>query len=251
MILSVAAAAVAAISAAAPVALEWREGAVFVVAARPGRVTDIALQPGETLSATGAVAAGDTVRWIVGESESGSGAGRQTHVLVKPTTADIATNLVVSTDRRVYHLELKASDRGYTPAVSWRYPEGELIALKGPPAGPKPPDPAPAKAEPPAFDLARLNFCYRIEGQAPWRPERVYDDGRRTVIDFPASISSGEMPPLFVMSAKGDATELVNYRVEGRRMIVDRLFQVAELRMGAERRQLRVRLVRLDAVGQP
>lgn len=232
--------------------LGWRDGAVYQVTARPGRVTDIALQPGETLSATGAVAAGDTVRWIIGDSESGSGAARQVHVLVKPTAADIATNLVIATDRRTYHLELRSTASGYFAAVSWRYPEGELIALKGSPSQAVPLVAVPPKAEPPPEpDLTRLYFGYRIEGRAPWRPLRVFDDGHRTVIDFPTTISAGEMPPLFILNAKGDAAELVNYRVTGGRMIVDRLFHAAELRLGAERRQAAVRLVRDDKAATP
>jgi type IV secretion system protein VirB9 len=216
---------------------------VYQVIAEPGRVTDIALQPGEALSGVGGVAAGDTVRWVIGQSESGAGAGRQTHVLVKPTQSGLATNLVIATDRRAYHVELRSEARGYMPAVSWRYPETELIALKGaPPAvslAAEPKSEALAEA-----DLTRLCFDYRIEGRAPWRPVRVFDDGRRTVIDFPPQIASAQMPPLFVLAANGRGAELVNYRVQGHRMVVDGIFQAAELRMGAERRQLAVRLVR-------
>ena len=36
--------------------------------------------------------------------------------------------------------------------------------------------------------------------------------------------------------------ELVNYRVSGRYLIVDRLFEKAELRLGAKRRQVRVKI---------
>jgi type IV secretion system protein VirB9 len=54
------------------------------------------------------------------------------------------------------------------------------------------------------------------------------------------------MPPLFVMGADRRSAELVNYRVRGRHMIVDRLFGAAELRLGAERRQQRVRIERTD-----
>lgn len=229
----------------------WREGAVYHVEARPGRVTDIALQPGEALSGVGGVAAGDTVRWIIGQSESGAGVGKQTHVLVKPAEAGLATNLVIATDRRVYHVELRSSERGYMPEVSWRYPESELVALKGAPAtaaSAKGGNAAAPKAEPtPEPDLDLLHFDYRIDGAAPWRPVRVFDDGRRTVIDFPPGIATGELPPLFVLGASGGVAELVNYRVRGHRMIVDGVFQQAELRMGAGRRQLAVRLTRQAA----
>ena len=45
--------------------------------------------------------------------------------------------------------------------------------------------------------------------------------------------------------AAGDA-ELVNYRVQGRYMVVDRLFAAAELRLGDRRNEQRVRIVRDD-----
>lgn len=207
----------------------WRDGAVYAVDARPGRLTDIVLQPGESLGAVNPVAAGDTVRWVVGDSESGVGASKQVHVLLKPVAAGLATNLVIATDRRTYHLDLRSVSGAYMAAVSWRYPEGELTALKG-------------RAPPP--DIPRLNFGYRIEGEAAFRPLRVYDDGRRTVIEFPPAVARGEMPPLFVLDPKGDAAQLVNYRVDGLRIVVDRLFDAAELRLGAGRRQARVRIVR-------
>jgi type IV secretion system protein TrbG len=54
------------------------------------------------------------------------------------------------------------------------------------------------------------------------------------------------MPPLFVVGPEGDTSELVNYRVRGNYMIVDRLFAAAELRLGVSKSQKRVRIVRTD-----
>lgn len=206
----------------------WAEGALYQVYAAPGRVTDIALQPGEQLAGSGPVAAGDTVRWIIGDTESGQGTDRRVHILVKPTDPALVTNLVVNTDRRTYHLELRATPEAYMASVSWRYPQDELVALRAVAQ-------AGAAAQPAAqgVDLDRLNFDYRIEGRAPWRPVRVFDDGRQVFIEFPPSIAEGEMPPLFIRGDKG-AADLVNYRVSGRRMVVDRLFSVAELRLGGK-----------------
>ena len=93
------------------------------------------------------------------------------------------------------------------------------------------------------MDLASLNFRYAIEGDRPdWRPLRAFDDGTRVFIEFSESIAQGELPPLFVIDPKGEA-ELVNYRVSGRYMIVDRLFAQAELRLGGRKGQDRVRIV--------
>jgi P-type conjugative transfer protein TrbG len=219
----------------------WAQGALYQVYASPGRVTDIALQPGEQLAGSGPVAAGDTVRWIIGDTESGEGAAKRVHILVKPTDPKLVTNLVINTDRRTYHLELRATPETYMASVSWRYPQDELIALTASAW-------ASAEAAPVAqgVDLDRLNFGYRIEGKAPWRPIRVFDDGQQVFIEFPPQIAEGEMPPLFVLGAKGGSAELVNYRVRGRRMIVDRLFAAAELRLGGKSDRQRVRIVRAE-----
>ena len=80
----------------------FTRGALYQVYAKPGQVTDIALQPGERLVGSGPVAAGDTLRWMIGDTVSGSGASEQVHILVKPIRPDIATNLVINTDRRTY-----------------------------------------------------------------------------------------------------------------------------------------------------
>lgn len=215
----------------------WREGALYQVYAAPGQVTDIALQEGERLVGPGPVAAGDTVRWMIGDTLSGTGAAARVHILVKPTRPDISTNLIINTDRRTYHLELRATPRTWMASVSWTYPADELIALR------QAAEDA-ARAEPVADGLAleQLNFDYRIEGDRPdWRPVRIFDDGRRTLVEFPSAIAQSEMPPFFIIGKEGTA-ELANYRVTGRYLIVDRLFAKAELRLGAGRRQQRVRL---------
>ncbi|AKH42998.1 type IV secretion system protein VirB9 [Altererythrobacter atlanticus] len=219
----------------------WSDGALYQVYTAPGQVTDIALQEGERLVGPGPVAAGDTVRWIIGDTLSGNGASARVHILVKPTRPDIATNLVINTDRRSYHLELRATPATYMASVSWIYPQDELIALRNRNA-------VAASAAPAAtgVDVSALNFRYRIEGdRVPWKPLRAFDDGRQVFIEFPAGIAQGKMPPLFVTGAAGDA-ELVNYRVRGRFMVVDRLFAGAELRLGDKRTERRVRIVRID-----
>ena len=81
---------------------------------------------------TGPVAAGDTVRWIIGDTESGTGVTKRVHILLKPTREDLITNLVINTDRRTYHLELHAAAATYMASVSWAYPQDQLIALRAP-----------------------------------------------------------------------------------------------------------------------
>ena len=221
----------------------FSDGALYQVYASPGEITDIALQDGEQLVGSGPVAAGDTVRWIIADTESGAGNARKTHIMVKPTRADLMTNLVINTDRRTYHLELRSTEKTYMASVSWRYPQDDLIALRRQNVA--------AEAAAPVdvgLDLAKLNFRYEIEGDAaPWRPLRAFDDGRKVYVEFPRGIAQGEMPPLFIIGAAGDS-QLVNYRVRGNHMIVDRLFAAAELRFGADSQKV-VRIVRSD--GRP
>ncbi len=216
----------------------FADGDLFQVYASPGKVTDITLQEGETLVGSGPVAAGDTTRWIIGDTESGVGTTRRVHILVKPTRPDLVTNMVINTDRRTYHLELRANPSAWMASVSWRYPTDELIALRRSAEQARAAFPVAA-----GIDLDALNFAYTIKGDAPWRPLRAFDDGTHVYIEFAPSVAQGEMPPLFVVSADGKTAELVNYRVQGHRLIVDRLFAVAELRLGAKHQQ-KVRIAR-------
>jgi len=212
-------------------------GALYQVYSSPGKVTDIALQEGEELVS---VSAGDTVRWVVGDTVSGSGAGQRVHILVKPTRPDLRTNLVINTSRRTYHLELTATAETWMASVSWEYPHDRLLALQG--------QNRRAEAAAPVADglaVERLRFRYEISGDTPsWRPVRAFDDGEKVYIQFPAGIAQGELPPLFVIGPAGE-TQLVNYRARPPYYIVDRLFGAAELRLGGDRGHT-VRISRTD-----
>ena len=214
----------------------FSDGAIYQVYTAPGAVTDISLQAGESLVA---VAAGDTVRWVIGDTTSGAGADKRRHILVKPFASGLATNLVITTDRRSYHVQLTATSRTAMAALSWTYPADQLIALR------RAAEQA-AAAAPVSEGLAidSLHFNYSITGDTPaWRPLRAFDDGRQTFVEFPASIAVGDAPPLFVIGPTGEA-ELVNYRVRGRFYVVDRIFDIAELRLGTRKQQI-VRIARV------
>ena len=214
----------------------YAEGLIYQVYTAPGRVTDIALEPGEALVA---VASGDTVRWVIGDTSSGSGVEKRTHVLVKPFASGLSTNLVVTTDRRSYHLALTSNGKTAMAALSWTYPQDALIALQRA-------ESRAAAAAPVATGIAvdQLRFGYVISGDKPdWRPLRAFDDGRQTFIEFPATLGVGEAPPLFLVDRKGEA-QLVNYRLRGRYYVVDRLFDAAELRLGTKRQDV-VRIRRI------
>ena len=202
----------------------YERGALYAIQASPQRITDIALEPGETLLS---VSAGDTTRWIVADARSGAGATGQAHVLVKPNAASLATNLVIMTDRRVYHVELKSVSGPAMAAVSWRYPADLMIQNQSPQTA--------ALATPPAapvFSPETLNLRYRIDGDKPdWRPLAAFDDGQQVFIEMPSMLHTMEAPPLFVIGDQG--MEAVNYRLQGKYYVVDRLFAKAELKLGS------------------
>jgi type IV secretion system protein VirB9 len=219
----------------------YTEGALYQLYASPGQVSDIALQPGEQLVS---VSAGDTVRWVVGDTQSGSGAGARVHVLVKPVAAGLSTNLLIATDRRTYHLELTSLEKTYMAALSWSYPADALASLASTNARA-----LGREAAAPDVHLEDLNFDYHIDGDRPdWRPVRVFDDGRQVFIQMPAGLAATDAPPLFVLGAGGGA-ELVNYRVRAGYYIVDHLFTAAELRLG-QRPQTVVRIRRGKAAAR-
>ncbi|MDO5614536.1 MAG: P-type conjugative transfer protein TrbG [Paracoccus sp. (in: a-proteobacteria)] len=211
----------------------FSEGALYQVYTAPGQITDIGLEPGESLAGAGPIAAGDTARWIIGDTTSGAGASQRVHVLVKPTRPDISTNLIIGTDRRRYHLELRSGEGPYMPAVSWSYPRGSSAPA------------APARAAAPVIPApAARNHRYAVSGDnPPWRPASVFDDGRRVYVVFPGGIAQGEMPPIFVLGADGEP-QIVNTRIWSNVLIVDRLFAMAELRLGGGERQQVVRILR-------
>ena len=212
----------------------WSEGALYQVYASPGQITNIALEPGESLTGAGPIAAGDTARWIIGDTESGSGANRRVHILVKPTRPEIATNLVVTTDRRTYMIELRAREALYMPSVAWAYPAPPVGTRQTVPTVPVIP-----------VEAAR-NYRYGLTGDSPpWRPISVFDDGRRVYVVFPRGIAQGEMPPIFVLGTDGEP-QIVNSRIHQNILIVDRLFGAAELRLGSGERQQTVRIVRVE-----
>lgn len=251
----------------------WEPGKLYTVQTAVGYLTAIALRPGERLVSK---AAGDTVRWELGETTQGSPAGPQVLLLIKPLDAGIRTNMILTTDQRTYVIDLVSSaGSDHATFVDWRYPAEELhdlqvqraaltvqaLAAQGatlpaspfitppgaqtraPAAAPRVPGPT-AYSPPspvPAVAPAALDFNYRIEPQgrhAPgWTPEHVFDDGHKTYVKFPSDISTMEIPPLFVVGPHGEA-ELVNYRFENGYYVVDRLFSAAELKLGAKDPQL-------------
>jgi type IV secretion system protein VirB9 len=192
----------------------YQTGALYELYTNPNYVSTILLEPGETLTD---IAAGDTSRWMVTEAAGESDSEPRTIVLVKPQATGLRTNVVLITDRRTYLIEaISQAGNAYAAQVAWSYPETGTASGGAIPG------------------IDRLNFSYRVRtmrGRTPaWSPTRVFDDGRRTWIEFGPQVAAADMPPLFIVT--GEGAEITNYRVQGQRYVVDRLFDRAELRLG-------------------
>ena len=215
----------------------WAPGRIYEVWTAPLRVTSLTLAPGEALLSK---AAGDTVRWQLGEVRSGGVADGRVHVLIKPLQRGLETNLMLMTDQRVYPVALRSGPvETFNPAVAWDVPltERPVEAAVEAPAGLSPVTPS-----------GPLNARYRIEpmGRRPaWTPTAVFDDGRRTFIAFAPDLALSEAPALFGVGSSGDA-QFLNYRQADGLFVVDQLLDQAELRLGDRRPQV-VRIRRLGA----
>ncbi len=200
--------------------------ALYEVTSSVDHITDVQLKPGESLN--NAPTAGDTVRWNVATMKSGTGPQEVVHVILKPLDELVETNLIITTDLHTYHLRLKSGDY-HMPAVSWNYPEDfaaqadEIVKRKN-------------ITEQTVVTPDSLRFAYQIEDQDyPWRPVRVFDDGKKTFIQMPSTLSVADAPALFIIEDSSQPM-LVNYRVKGDFYIVDRLFTEAELRVGTRQK---------------
>lgn len=207
------------------------------IVAAPLQVVDVELETGEQVNE---IVVGDSARWQV---ISGT-AGRSTHLFIKPTDVGLETMVVVTTDRRVYHLRLISRKSDITPYVGFVY-QSDLQAQVADRAAKKQKQEQWQTTDQ-GVDLSQLNFAYNVEGASKWRPERVYDDGRKMYVQLPSTAATGEMPALMVM--KGKKEVLVNYRVKsGNTMEVDGLFDHVALVVGVGRGQERVDIHRKGA----
>jgi P-type conjugative transfer protein TrbG len=202
----------------------------------PLRVCDIELEPGEQVVSKPKV--GDSARWIIGKMESGTAENPVIHVVVKPTDVNLKTDLIIPTDRHVYYIQLVSenSEKGYFHRVGFYYPE-DLTAEWGRDAGK-----LKRQAEDrdnlvvsdlPSVALDKVDFNYKVDGTAPFRPVRVFNDGRKTYIQMPMAIASGELPTLMGMDDSNNPM-LVNYRFKGGYFIVDKVLKKAMLVIGSD-----------------
>jgi type IV secretion system protein VirB9 len=201
------------------------------IVCRPNHLTDIALQPGEKVTA---VHAGDTARWQIAPATSGADGQETVHVIVKPLMPDIRTNLLVMTSRRTYNLDLLSSASDFIPAVRFSYPDDTRNAWSALIAEGKKKE----AAEQDVYNLSPddLYFGYEVTKgkELSWRPVRVFDDGVKTYLEMPAKYKSLEAPVL--MFYEGSQLKLVNYRVKDRFYVADRIMTKKAVLMAGKSR---------------
>lgn len=217
---------------------DFEPGRLYVVHTSPRFLTAITLRPGEKLISK---AAGDTIRWVLGETVQGAGASQQVIVMVKPVRGNLRTNIILTTDQRTYLLDARSYEGDtYTSVISWNYPQEQMRDAQAARAA----ESQSVVASGLAIDQLHFGYDVRaIHSRKPsWQPIRVFDDGLKTYIQFPTNMAATEAPPLFLIGADKQV-QLVNYRYLNGYYIVDRLIDVAELRLG-EKNQTVVRITR-------
>ena len=232
--------------------------AIPVAHCSPLTVCYIELEPGEKLTDTPSV--GDAVRWQVVVKTQG--VDPETPVLeIKPAQDAVETNLVIPTDRRLYSIALVNDPEYHTPILAFRWPDSEAravaegierrqaeeLALQEASEAA-----AASRAEITAAEMARsgvpteagpraaelLDFRFRVTGDAPFRPVRVFADSARTYIDLHPSYR-GPLPAIVAGKAEGNAALNTRVSASGSRLVADRVITDVWLQSGKQRVRIR------------
>lgn len=228
----------------------YMPGALYQVYVGLTNATVVLLQPGEQMLGPGYIG-GEGERWKFAPITSGSPEGLRSGVAISCAWADIHTNLTITTDKRLYLLELHCTEATYMAQVSWEYGPvgGQMIMGNATPVVLPTAQPAPHE---PVSPPEQLNMNYTItqtggKGTPRWLAGlRVYDNLVQTYIRFPAESVTADAPVLYARTAEG-TLELINYKVtppgQPLTYIVDGVGDQFELRSG-EKHPLIVQITR-------
>lgn len=202
------------------------------ISCAPLQACDLTLQEAERISG---IYLGDTERWMYEVATSGGEAKTQQHIIFKPQENHIVTNLIITTDKRTYHVKLISNDNNHLFQAEFDYPddnnhvqsEGDEVSLI-------------------QMNLEHIDFNYQIKfksflKQKPdFYPLKVFNDGLHVYIIMPEEAKVHEAPALFLQ--EGGELMLVNYRVKKNYYIVDQLFNKAVLVHGVGRDQIKIEI---------
>lgn len=208
-------------------------------------VCDVELQPGEVITD---LDYGDRGRWSITPAITNIDNAEIHHLVIRPYDVNLETSVVVLTNRRTYHLQLKSDASRYMPRVTFTYPEEaerkrELSIAKELTTRQRGLLPQTNEY------LGDLDFKYKIEGQTQLKPLRVYNDHLKTTIELPP-IAAGNIPTLVVTEAGKNYGKAVSYTTSGDRLIADAVFDAAELVYGSGTAKGRVSIERTQKTGR-
>ena len=205
------------------------------------RVCMIRLQEGEVI--VDDIHAGDTKRWDILPVLIGPEGNQTTMVSVKAHEVGLVNNIVIPTNRRVYILQAKSTKHEWMPVLAFHYPEDAKKAWAE--YRKKQDQIAYSSTLTTGESVSENDFEYRIEGESPWKPIRVYNNGTKTIIQFASSKFNHGAPAFVALSGDGgvfsdETTEVFNFRVVGDRYEVDGLPHSMALISGVGKGEKRV-----------
>jgi len=176
-------------------------------------ICDVTLEANESILN---IATGDSARWLIAAAQSGPG-GQTPHVLIKPTTIDLRTNLIVTTNRHTYYLRLSSAPTTPYSRLAYFYPDDEAAAAAAAAEADRIRELA-REAELPLKPSGPLDVSFRMWGDSSFLPFRVYADAVHTFIEY-AKLPT-DLPVLFAVSSDGN-DQIVNYRLKENIFIID------------------------------
>lgn len=209
----------------------------------PLQMCAVRLQPGEIVNA---IAFGDSTRWKHTLSTFGSGSAEVAVISVRPLESGLVTNMIVTTDRRIYTILLKAARKEWMPFISFHYPDDDEKMMEEYRAKRQRAEYSSTLSN--GLNVANLDFGFRISGDSvSWKPIRAYSDGTKTYIEFESL--SNEAPVLVALESEGGMfsdpeTKVVNYRLIGKRYVVDGVPKLMGLISGVGNSQKKVTIER-------
>jgi len=176
--------------------------------------------------------------WEFKQSYAGAGVTGRPAMLITVPKAGLKNGLTVTTTGWTYCVDLQSVSKSAIRSVRWTYPDDAPKVAKAPP-----------RLWPDPTQPQRYHAGYEITASEPtpvWTPRQAVDDGSKTYIVFPPTVTSVDAPLIRLVGSSGP--ELVNARQAGNVVILDRLFNRAELRLGASKQAEVVTIQRLMPV---
>jgi P-type conjugative transfer protein TrbG len=180
---------------------------------KPHHVCDITLDSGESVLN---MAIGDSTLWVIAGGQSGP-SGTTPHVFVKPMQTALDTNLVITTTKRVYDVALRSADDAKRSRISFFYFD-EDAAAKAATAQHERLTVESVLAGTPLVGADKADAKYKVDGDAALTPDKVFNDGVRTFIEW--KVLPSELPGVVTVTKEG-ASQPVNFRVVGNAYVVD------------------------------